>query len=84
MKNELDRLKNEKIIAQKSLESIIRALMDTIRKVYGRMRRLLKKRRGKDIEDNSEIFDGSQGMQVNAVKIDQIFERTVALFEEED
>ena len=48
--------------------------MDTIRKIYGRMRRLVKKRKGREVEDNSKIFESFQGVQVNALKIDEVFE----------
>jgi len=40
------------LITEKSLESIIRALIDTDKKVYSRLRRVVKKK-GKEVEDQS-------------------------------
>lgn len=48
-------MKNENLIMEKSLESIIRALMDTIRKIYSRLIRILKKK-GKGVEDRQKTF----------------------------
>jgi len=44
------------LITEKSMESIIRALMDTIKKVYSRIRRLIKKKKGKEVEDQQKLF----------------------------
>lgn len=44
LKNQIDKLRNQNLITQKSLQSIIRALMDTIRKIYGRLKRVIKKK----------------------------------------
>lgn len=66
---------------EKSLESIIRALMDTVRKIYGRVKRALKKK-GKEIEDNQKIFESSLGVHINALKIDEAFEEALTILEE--
>lgn len=58
------------MITEKSMESIIRALMDTIKKVYSRIRRLIKKKKGKEVEDQQKFFETSQGVHINALKID--------------
>lgn len=58
------------MITEKSMESIIRALMDTIKKVYSRIRRLIKKKKGKEVEDQQKLFETSQGVHINALKID--------------
>ena len=77
LKNEIDRLKNEKLITQKSLESIIRALIDTLRKVYGRVVRLVRKNKGKEFEDMHKLFESSEGVHINALKIDEAFEEAL-------
>jgi len=47
------------LISTKSFESIIRALTDTLRKAYGRLKRLIKRRKGKDVEDNLKAFENA-------------------------
>lgn len=44
--------------------------MDTIRKIFGRLKRMIKKKKGKDIEDNHKIFENSQAVHINALRID--------------
>ena len=73
MKNDIDKLKNEKLITEKSLESIIRALIDTLRKVYGRVTRLVKKKKGKEVGDMHKLFESAEGVHINALKIDEAF-----------
>lgn len=65
------------------MESVIRALLDTSRKLYARLRRLLKKR-GKDTVDNSRAFETSQGVLINALRIDEVFEEVLTPFEQAD
>ena len=57
--------------------------MDTVRKVYNRLKRVLKKRRNVETEDHSKIFENFQGVHVNALKIDEVFEEVLTVFEEE-
>jgi HSP90 family molecular chaperone len=83
LKNEIDRLKNEKLITEKSLESIVRGLMETVRKIYARLRRVLKKK-GKEVEDQHKLFESPQVVQVNALKIDEAFEEVLGAIEHAD
>jgi hypothetical protein len=58
--------------------------MSTIKKVYGRLRRYIKKRNGRLIEDHQKIFETSQGVHINALEIDEIFEEVLGFLEQGD
>lgn len=57
----------------KSLESIIRALMDNLRDIYGRLKFYIKKKKGKEIEDHQNMFDTSRSVDIDGLKINEIF-----------
>lgn len=77
-KNEVDRLTNENLINVKSLESVIRALMDNLRDIYGRLRYYAKKRKGQELEDKHDLFDTSRTVNIDGLKISEAFERALA------
>lgn len=68
----------------KSLESIVRALLDNLRDIYGRLRYFAKKRRGADLDDHHALFDTARTVNIDGLKISEAFEKALAAVEASD
>ena len=47
--------------------------MDNLRDIYGRIKFYIKKKKGKDIEDHQNMFDTSRSVDIDGLKINEIF-----------
>jgi hypothetical protein len=55
--------------------------MDNLRDIYGRLRYYAKKKRGVDLDDHHAIFDTSRTVNIDGLKINEVFERALAAIE---
>ena len=53
--------------------------MDNLRDIYGRLRYYAKKKKGVELDDHHALFDTSRTVNIDGLKINEVFERALTI-----